>query len=77
MLENAPDMESFGNARGIRNVFDKAVMNQANRLVKLKNINNSDLTTIIASDLPAISFPENTKNKISHLGFSSGTGELK
>ena len=77
MLENAPDMESFGNARGIRNIFDKAVMNQANRLVKLKNINNSDLTTIIASDLPAISFPENTKNKISHLGFSPGTGELK
>lgn len=77
MLENAPDMESFGNARGIRNIFDKAVMNQANRLVKLKNINNSDLTTIIASDLPAISFRDNTKNKISHLGFSPGTGELK
>lgn len=53
MLESLSDIGQFGNARGIRNLFDKAVMNQANRLVRLKNINNSDLTTIIASDLPA------------------------
>ncbi len=55
MLESVFDMQQFGNARGIRNLFDKAVMNQANRLVKLKNINNADLTTIIASDLPPVS----------------------
>ena len=72
MLEDIVDMEQFGNARGIRNVFDKAVMNQANRLVKLKNINNSDLTTIIASDLPSVSsFDVKLKN---NNGFNAAKG---
>lgn len=72
MLENISDMEQFGNARGIRNVFDKAVMNQANRLVRLKNVSNSDLTTIIASDLPSVSsFESKLKNNI---GFGAAKG---
>lgn len=72
MLEDILDMEQFGNARGIRNVFDRAVMNQANRLVKLKNVSNSDLTTIIASDLPPVSsFDVKLKNNI---GFNTVKG---
>lgn len=70
MLSSTPDMETFGNARGIRNIFDTAVMNQANRLVKLKNINNSDLTTIIASDLPKIE-PLNSQHEKPFIGFAS------
>lgn len=44
------DMARFGNARGVRNIFDKAIQNQADRLMKLTDVNKSDLTTIIASD---------------------------
>ena len=54
ILSNNKDPDRFGNARGVRNVFDKAVLNQANRIMKLKKVKNSDLSTIIAVDLPQI-----------------------
>lgn len=43
--------KDFGNARGMRNLFEKFVMNQANRLVKLENPTRDDLMTIKEADV--------------------------
>jgi stage V sporulation protein K len=44
--------ESFGNARLARNVFEKALENQATRIVAEKNITDEMLRTIVVADLP-------------------------
>lgn len=43
---------SYANARDARNYFEKAVANQAGRIVKLKDIDNDTLKLIEAEDLP-------------------------
>ena len=43
--------KDFGNARGMRNMFEKFVVNQANRLVKLENPTRDDLMTIKEEDV--------------------------
>ena len=43
--------KDFGNARGMRNMFEKFVVNQANRLVKLENPTRDDLMTIKEDDV--------------------------
>lgn len=43
--------EDFGNARGIRNMFEKIVTNQANRLVLLAEPTKEQLMTIVAEDV--------------------------
>lgn len=45
--------QEFGNARGIRNLFEKLVINQANRLVTLKNPERIDLIMIKKEDVLA------------------------
>lgn len=47
------EWESFGNARGIRNLFEKLVMNQANRLVQLEEPSKEDLALITKEDVVA------------------------
>lgn len=49
--KTAEEWEAFGNARGIRNLFEKIVMNQANRLVMLENPSKEDLTSIHVEDV--------------------------
>lgn len=44
--------EGFGNARVIRNIFEKCVQNQANRIVVLKEINATVLKTLTEQDIP-------------------------
>lgn len=44
--------ERFGNARFIRNLFEKTIERQANRLAKESNITTKMLTTIVKTDLP-------------------------
>ncbi len=53
LLENMKPSQwkNFGNARGMRNLFEKFVMNQANRLVKLENPTKEDLMTIKRDDV--------------------------
>ena len=53
LLENMKPSQwkNFGNARGMRNLFEKFVMNQANRLVKLENPTKEDLMTIKRADV--------------------------
>jgi len=42
---------NFGNARYVRNVFEKTIEHQANRLSKQKNLDKNDLTEIILDDV--------------------------
>lgn len=45
---------SFGNARFVRNVFDKIVQNQADRLASITTLTNELLCEVIADDIPRI-----------------------
>lgn len=45
------EWKAFGNARGIRNLFEKLVVNQANRIVTLENPGKVDLITIKKEDV--------------------------
>lgn len=49
--KKAEEWQEFGNARGIRNLFEKLVVNQANRLVMLENPAKVDLITIKKEDV--------------------------
>jgi len=44
--------ETFGNGRLARNVFERAINNQANRIISLAHINDEVLSTIEATDIP-------------------------
>ena len=44
---------SFGNARGVRNIFERLLVEQANRLAKAENVSKDDLMTITAEDVQA------------------------
>lgn len=43
--------QDFGNARGIRNMFERIVTNQANRLVQMGTPTKEQLMTIVAQDV--------------------------
>lgn len=47
-------MGEFGNARGIRNLFEKMVMNQANRLILLDKPTREELMAIVREDVIAV-----------------------
>jgi stage V sporulation protein K len=53
--------DSFGNARTVRNLFERCVQNQANRIVTIKEITNDILQTIDACDVP---MPEETVKQV-------------
>lgn len=50
--ENRP--ENYANGRDVRNFFEKALINQANRLASLEKIEDSQLTTLEVSDFNTI-----------------------
>ena len=52
ILHNSRD-ETFGNARLARNVFERIVNNQANRVIRLSNISDQVLSTIEEVDIPS------------------------
>jgi Cdc6-like AAA superfamily ATPase len=56
-VKKAGRASSFGNAREIRNFFEKAVANQANRMAALLNPSKATLEKIELADLP-INVPE-------------------
>ena len=49
------DIKGFGNARGIRNLFEKAVTAQANRLATDPEITKEDLMLLTADDVRTLS----------------------
>ena len=50
--ESADD--SFGNARGVRNLFEQILVRQAGRLAGQASVNREDLTRITAADVEAV-----------------------
>lgn len=46
--------DDFGNARGIRNLFEKILIEQANRLAVSENVTRESLMTITKSDIDAV-----------------------
>ena len=42
---------SFGNARGVRNMFERILVQQANRLAKMENVTREDLMKITPADV--------------------------
>ena len=53
--------ESFGNARVVRNLFEKCIQNQANRIVKLKKVTNKTLKLLAEEDIPE---PKETEQQV-------------
>lgn len=46
--------EKFGNARFVRNTFEKVIQNQANRVARLEQITGEDLTLITIDDVKTL-----------------------
>ncbi len=53
LLENIP--QNFGNARSVRNYLDKAISNQANRLIYSGNVDKESLVTLTIDDIKDVS----------------------
>lgn len=51
---DAAEKEEFGNARGIRNLFEKIVMKQANRLIQEAEPSKEMLMTIVKEDVLSV-----------------------
>ena len=51
--EENTDSQSFGNARGVRNLFEKLLVRQANRLAAQENVTREDLQLLTAADIAA------------------------
>lgn len=49
-VENT-DPVSFGNARGVRNIFERILVSQANRLAAMETVTREDLMRITAEDV--------------------------
>ena len=48
------DELSFGNARGVRNIFEKVLVAQANRLAAMEAVSKEDLMRITAADVTVV-----------------------
>jgi hypothetical protein len=44
--------KTFGNGRFVRNVFEKSLERQANRIASIASLDKETLTTITADDIP-------------------------
>ena len=51
---------SFGNARGVRNIFEKILVSQANRLAQMETVTREDLMKITPADVAAVREAEET-----------------
>ncbi|MHC1786859.1 MAG: AAA family ATPase [Christensenellales bacterium] len=61
--EESEDNIGFGNARGVRNLFEQAVSRQANRLAKLPSVTREQLMEITKEDLSNPDDEDPTGNK--------------
>ena len=48
----------FGNARGVRNIFEKILTEQANRIAAMESVSRDDLMTITKADTVHALYPE-------------------
>lgn len=52
-VRSIPRDRTFGNARAVRNLFEEAIGKQADRLSTMSDLTDSDLQTLVATDLEA------------------------
>jgi AAA+ superfamily predicted ATPase len=66
MFEEAMNTEDFGNGRYARNLFEKAIMKQAGRLVSMDadNVTKDDIGTMLAEDFEASNVPRQSMKRI-------------
>ena len=66
IFETAALSKDFGNGRFVRNLFEKAKLKQASRLVRMDvgNVTKNDLATLICDDFEAQVTKTNTKRRI-------------
>ncbi len=53
IAEESADSIAFGNARGVRNIFERLLVNQANRLAAMETVSRDDLMKITPRDVRA------------------------
>ena len=51
LMQESLDNVGFGNARGVRNLFEQAISRQANRLAKQESVTRDELMIILHQDL--------------------------
>ncbi len=61
--ESAADPVSFGNARGVRNIFERVLVAQAGRLAAQPEVSREDLTRLTAADINELGGKEETGEK--------------
>ena len=61
--ESAADPVSFGNARGVRNIFERVLVAQAGRLAAQPEVSREDLTRLTAADINELGGKEETDEK--------------
>lgn len=57
MIRCGQNLKTFANARDIRNFYEKAITNQANRLAAIAEPTNAQLTTLTIDDVKEIQLP--------------------
>lgn len=58
-LTQLQDMSAFGNARGVRNLFEKVLVQQANRLADAESVTKETLMELCLADVQAVIKTEN------------------
>ena len=51
IAEESADQESFGNGRGVRNIFEHIIVAQNNRLARQESVSREDLMVLTAEDI--------------------------
>ena len=51
IAEESADGDGFGNARGVRNIFEHILVSQNNRLAKMESVTREDLMTLLPEDV--------------------------
>ena len=51
LIKASEDLSAFGNARGVRNLFERALSRQADRLAGYEEITKEDLEALTAEDI--------------------------
>ncbi|MFL2939105.1 MAG: AAA family ATPase [Opitutales bacterium] len=66
VMQSVHDSKSkdFGNGRTVRNIFEKLIQSQSNRVVEIESPSDSDLTEFLPIDLSNIQIVNVRKNKI-------------
>lgn len=54
LIEDRSKDHDFGNARGVRNLFEKILVEQANRLAEAESVTRESLMTIISEDIDKV-----------------------